>query len=145
MQGYRTSLCPSCSGEVLAEVSTCPSCGAVLPLEAAVLQAKRAGLEKLTPVLNSIRREPASMLAWALGIMPILVVPPTLAILVAHYSGKPSGDQRRWLFVVAVINILLSLYFWSWAGDHVMEARNSLLDWLWSTWAPQPKPGGLSV
>lgn len=143
--GYTTSFCPSCFGEVLKGVSTCPTCGAVLSLETAVQDAKQAGLRKLSPILVSIRSEPLSMLAWVLGIVPLLVVPPTLAILVALYSGKPDDEQRRWLYIVAAINICLSLYFWSWAGDHIASTRASVFDWLWSVWMPQPKPHDLGV
>jgi predicted RNA-binding Zn-ribbon protein involved in translation (DUF1610 family) len=142
---HRISVCPSCAGEIVREVSTCPSCGAVLPLELAVQEVRDASLRKLAPILASIRTEPVSVLAWVLGIIPFLVMPPALAIVVVLYSGKPKGDQRRWLYTVAVVNILLSLYFWSWAGDYLIELRASFFDWLSPPWMPQPKPHGLTI
>ncbi|ADV14642.1 hypothetical protein Mesau_05594 [Mesorhizobium australicum WSM2073] len=85
------------------------------------------------------------MLAWVLSIIPFLVVPPTLAILVALYTNKSDNEQRRWLYAVAALNICLSLYFWSWAGDYVMDTRLSILDWLWSVWAPHPRAPSVGV
>lgn len=140
-----TGSCPSCFGETLGGVSTCPTCGAVLSLELAVQDAKQAGLKRLSPILASIRSDPVSMLAWVLSIIPFLVVPPTLAILLALYTNKSHNEQRRWLYAVAALNICLSLYFWSWAGDYVTNTRLSILDWLWSVWAPHPRVPSIGV
>ncbi|MDX8524768.1 hypothetical protein RFM68_09625 [Mesorhizobium sp. MSK_1335] len=107
------------------------------------MDAKQAGLKRLAPILT--RADPVSISAWMLSVIPFLVVPPALAILLVVFAGKPDQEQRRRLYAVAAINICLSLYLWSWVGDHFIAIRESIADWLWSVGSPNTSPGAIRI
>ncbi|WP_370877184.1 zinc-ribbon domain-containing protein [Kaistia dalseonensis] len=139
----RTNSCPSCSNEILEGARTCPTCGALLQLEVALRDLKTASLRKAWPGFGAIRSDPVPILVWFLSVIPLLVVSPILAVAIAAYAGEPQGEQRRWVYTLALVNILVSLLFWWWAGNQIADHLGSFMNWLQSV--PNSKGSGLSI
>ncbi len=60
---------------------------------------------------------------WVLALVPILIVPPVVAIFVMYRS--PADDLRNFdrtlATTVAVLNVIVSVMFWHWLGHFTLD------------------------
>jgi len=113
-------------------------------LEAALAGLKSASLQKAWLQMRAIRNAPVPFLVWTLSVMPLLVVSPMLAIAIAAYTNEPEGEQRRWIYTIAAVNIAASLLFWWWAGNELLQQFSALITWLQSS-PPSNSVSGFSI
>jgi predicted nucleic acid-binding Zn ribbon protein len=115
--------CPACGSAVNTSALTCNSCGGVIAVENVVSRLKQEFRYQAERIGWSIR-EP-EVLIWVLAVVPILILPPLLALFMSFRSsrseplGRPAAKSDLSLFVaiVAVCNIVLSIMFWRWLSE----------------------------
>jgi predicted RNA-binding Zn-ribbon protein involved in translation (DUF1610 family) len=113
-------ICPSCGAPLNADALVCPSCGGVTAIEIAserLLQHMAGEARRLIPYLRN-----RAALVWILALIPILIVPPIIAILVMY--GSADDDLRNFdrtlAATVAVLNVIVSFIFWHRLGHFTL-------------------------
>lgn len=104
-------ICPECGLPLRPVNFVCASCGAVwfIAAPSAWFATKRRILQARLRADHRLRRQ---YLLWTLACLPVLLVPPALALL-ALWMGRreraaASGQDDTWVAVVAIVNLLLS-------------------------------------
>jgi hypothetical protein len=115
--------CPSCGSALNTGSLTCSSCGGVVAVENVLSRLKQEFRHQAERIGWSIR-DP-EVLIWVLAVVPILILPPLLALFMSFRSSRvspadsPASKSNLNLFVaiVAVCNIVLSIMFWRWLSE----------------------------
>lgn len=115
--------CPGCGSAVNAGALTCNACGGVIVVENVLSRLKQEFRHQAERIGWSIRD--SEVLIWVLAACPILLLPPLLALFMSFRSSEPTpsdgpaamSNQRLFVAIVAICNIVLSIMFWRWLSE----------------------------
>ncbi len=116
----RPRICPSCGAPLSADALVCPLCGGVTAIEIASERLRYHLASEARRVSMHLRNRAA--LVWVLALIPILIVPPIVAIFVIYRSADDDlrNFDRTLAATVAVLNVIVSVMFWHWLGHFTL-------------------------
>jgi hypothetical protein len=124
--------CPSCGSGLTSGALTCGYCGGVIAVENVLGRLKAEIRHQISNASRHLRDR--NVLIWTLALVPILILPPLLAVLMNFRSfraseANPSSAVRNFnvfILIVAVCNIILSVIFWRWLSEISLSSGLSI-------------------
>jgi ABC-type sugar transport system permease subunit len=112
--------CPACGSALARGALTCGYCGGVVAVENVTRRLKFEFRGLLAQAGQ--RLQDRTVLMWVLALVPVLVLPPVLALLMilrpsSNEAGESSRNFNVSMLLVALCNIVLSVLFWRWLSE----------------------------
>jgi hypothetical protein len=140
--------CPSCGSALRRGALTCGYCGGVVAVENVTHRLKFEFRDMVAKA--GLRLQERTVLMWVLALVPVLMLPPVLALfMMLRPSSDQAGQSLRGfnvsILLVALCNIVLSVMFWRWLSEVSLSSGLSLGLFLKSIGVSNPRASWGSI
>jgi hypothetical protein len=135
--------CPSCGSVLSRRALTCSYCGGVVAIESVSSRLKSELRYQTGRAATALQDR--DVLMWVLAFVPLLILPPVLAVLMNLPGRNPEHRANVFVVAIAVCNIILSVLMWRWLSEFSMSSGLSLGLFLKSLGISPPGSPGQSI